>query len=400
MEIRNIENNVENNIRSILLDDVKSKNGITLIALIITIILMLILSGIVISLTLGDNGIFKLAKVASKNYINAAGDEEKEVNNLQNNIDNILNDDNKKYPTLASKVSVGDYVSYNPTKGVTDSKLLTYTSPVGTGMSHGNGCSKTDDNVDLSNGQTFTANSNIKWRVLSKNNETGEVVLISESPIQTDDGREFYISGAIGYLYAEQELNEICKIYGYGKGADTSKEFRYETGYIEEERETGTIKGSAAKSIDVNDINTITGYKPAARTSATHTIFYPTKTTEDGKSITTKTTTDENTENYYGTDYLSNSSAIYKMLFTNETNSNYSKYWLANRCKWDSENGGVNFFVQMLWDGKVGKKIVLGSWTGEWNVYVNSGLIRPIVYLKTNLQTTGQDENGVWMLAE
>lgn len=289
-------------------------------------------------------------------------------------------------------------MAYDPTKGVTDTNLLTYKSPVGTGMSHGNGCSTTDDGVDISGGQTYTANSNIKWRVLSTNKENGEVVLISEEPIKTDAGREFYISGAIGYLYAEQELNEICKIYGYGKGADTSKEFVYEIGYIEEEKETRTIKRSGAKSIDVNDINTVTGYKPPARTSGTHTIFYPTKATEDGKSLTKKVTTDKNTENYYGIDYLSDSSVAYKMLFINNTDSNYSKYWIANRCNWDSNDYGVDFFVQMLWEGKVGKKIVLGSWGELWNVYKNSGLIRPIVYLKPNLQTTGQDENGIWKL--
>ncbi len=42
----------------------KKQRGITLIALIITIILMLILAGVVLSLTIGKNGIFKTAKYA------------------------------------------------------------------------------------------------------------------------------------------------------------------------------------------------------------------------------------------------------------------------------------------------------------------------------------------------
>lgn len=43
-------------------------------------------------------------------------------------------------------------------------------------MSHGNGHSA----------QTFTANSNIKWRVLNVYYSSGEVTLISEIPLQTD----------------------------------------------------------------------------------------------------------------------------------------------------------------------------------------------------------------------
>ncbi len=44
----------------------ESNNGITLVALVITIILMIILAGIVLSLTLGENGLFKIAKYAEQ----------------------------------------------------------------------------------------------------------------------------------------------------------------------------------------------------------------------------------------------------------------------------------------------------------------------------------------------
>ena len=44
----------------------KNKNGITLIALVITIILLLILAGVVINLTLGENGIIKMTQVAKE----------------------------------------------------------------------------------------------------------------------------------------------------------------------------------------------------------------------------------------------------------------------------------------------------------------------------------------------
>ena len=40
--------------------------------LVITIIILLILAGITLNLTLGENGIIKMAEKAGKNYVNAA----------------------------------------------------------------------------------------------------------------------------------------------------------------------------------------------------------------------------------------------------------------------------------------------------------------------------------------
>lgn len=46
----------------------KRQNGITLIALVITIIVLIILAGVAISLTLGENGIFVRAKSSKTEY--------------------------------------------------------------------------------------------------------------------------------------------------------------------------------------------------------------------------------------------------------------------------------------------------------------------------------------------
>lgn len=46
----------------------KKKNGITLIALVITIIILLILAGVVINLTIGENGLFSKTKNSSIDY--------------------------------------------------------------------------------------------------------------------------------------------------------------------------------------------------------------------------------------------------------------------------------------------------------------------------------------------
>ena len=44
------------------------EKGITLVALVVTIILLIIISGISINLTLGENGIFNKAKKAKEEY--------------------------------------------------------------------------------------------------------------------------------------------------------------------------------------------------------------------------------------------------------------------------------------------------------------------------------------------
>ena len=53
----------------------RNENGITLIALVITIIVLIILAGIAISMTIGENGIFTKAKEAKRLQITAEAKE-------------------------------------------------------------------------------------------------------------------------------------------------------------------------------------------------------------------------------------------------------------------------------------------------------------------------------------
>lgn len=60
----------------------KGQKGITLVALVITIIILLILAGVTISLTLGPNGLFGMAKNAAGSYSNEANKEKNLANDL------------------------------------------------------------------------------------------------------------------------------------------------------------------------------------------------------------------------------------------------------------------------------------------------------------------------------
>lgn len=284
-------------------------------------------------------------------------------------------------------VKVGDYVSYNATDN------YSYVSPKGTGITHGNGSSD----------QTFKSSSDMKWRVLGKDTSTGEIILISETPIGN-----LTMNGAVGYLYAEQELNEICKIYGYGEGANKSKIFNYITGDLVEGTTIGTITESGARSISIDDINKLIGYAPSNESGFnygdiyTHSIYYPTVTTETGYSTSTENRSDQNTFYVYnGVDYLKNTEELYKILFRNMEDSGDIIYWLASRGVFnESSYVRTVFGIRYIKEGGVQCDFLSDSREDQYFEAPVSKSIRPIVYLKSTVKTNGKDSNGAWNIVD
>ena len=68
----------------------KSKRGITLIALVITIVVLIILAAVIINLSLGNNGIFNRAKRAAQEYSNTQDYEETAIAKYSNQIDSYV----------------------------------------------------------------------------------------------------------------------------------------------------------------------------------------------------------------------------------------------------------------------------------------------------------------------
>ena len=293
-----------------------------------------------------------------------------------------------KTKTLVSQVEVGDYVAY---KAGTNS----YTSKKGTGTTGGNG---------YGTPQTFTSNDNIKWRVLSK--ENNEVVLISEEPLQTDDNKNFYLNGAIGYLYAEEELNKICSIYGYGVGANTSKTFSYEVGDVVEGVEKRAYTGSGARSITVEDVNKICGVTPSTELDSnygkeyTKSIYYPTIKTETGYSESAASRTDKTTYyEYTGSDKISTTSNEYKVLFKNIGDTGNIFYWLASRYVYSSSSSS-SFLIRSVANGDVSHAEVSGGYSTHFFEHSSAIGVRPVVYLKSDIKTSGKDSSGAWTIIE
>ena len=72
----------------------KNKSGITLIALVITILVLLILAGVAIYLAIGENGLFNQTKIAVEKYKEAQNKEEEELQLVYNEIEGLNNKGN------------------------------------------------------------------------------------------------------------------------------------------------------------------------------------------------------------------------------------------------------------------------------------------------------------------
>ncbi len=71
--------------------DKTSATGITLVALVVTIVVLLILAGITITYVFGENGIFKLAQDAKDKTENAIEEEKDYINKIDNMVNEYMN---------------------------------------------------------------------------------------------------------------------------------------------------------------------------------------------------------------------------------------------------------------------------------------------------------------------
>ena len=420
----------------------KEAKGITLIALVITIIVLLILAGVTIATLTGDNGILKQADKAKTETTMG---EEKEAIGLAYNgakteklggviTAGDLNTQFTKNGTkatasgegtikvdfetgrsytldahgkieewidIAKYVKVGDYVDYNPTittkDGTTsvETSKLSYSSPIGTATEHGNGNSV----------QNFTATADTRWRVLSI--ENGVVELISENVIKTSDTEvkaNFILKGAIGYLYAERELNEVCKIFGYGYGADTAKGGSYTTGGPKDTLITGKVGETGARSITIEDINKKAGITEAdyttlnssygSITKPTSNVYYP---TVNGDSTTGKSTS-AGVKNLKYNSYSYNKSKIentdiQNMLFN-------GNYWLASRCIYNGLSDADFSVCDVYGDNTNTYGLCSGYSSYLYENTCSFCAVRPVVTLKSDIidVSTNYSTEGEWKL--
>ena len=361
----------------------KNSKGITLVALVITIIILLILAGISIS-ALTNTGIFQKAKDAKQKSEDAALDQNTKLDEYENEIDKYLPEQGGE--KLVDKVNggtikVGDYISYTPDQASTDDilqELATY--------SGSNTTSTLTQEIDKETG--------LKWRVLDV--KDGKVRLISDRP--TTSTIKLY--GAKGYNNAVYLLDKTCKtLYNNSKLASNVQNLKIEdiqdhlaydyTQYTNSNVDTGKYGGTKEYTTYKNYPNIFakekTGWVDGTQgtelsLSEQTTPINETKTTANEKIKITQTywykTMSEN-------DFDGENKEMYYKLFINN-GSNYPTYWMSSRCV-NATSGTAGFFVRRVYSGNVSALGLYHSSDGE---YSDDFAFRPCITLNSNVQIT------------
>ena len=280
-------------------------------------------------------------------------------------------------PVLADLVQVGDYVNYdassNGPKTFTSNDCLTGTSLSAT----------------ISTDQAFNSGAKSQWRVLSVDKKQGTVELMAADPT----AQAITLSAGDGFINAEDVLNSVGAIYGQGKGATGGRSIT-----IEDVEQYSSYDKTTYKNWNNiyygESINYISGnfYKEIKDGQGNVTGYEDIITAASSSSLVTMTQT------YYGysaQSYYSNST-IYNMIFKNSTSTSSNKtiYWLASPSV-DLGSNSCGFIMSVVYSGRMSNNQLYNS---NGNVFSPASRVVPVVSLESNIQTTGQDANGVWQL--
>ena len=248
---------------------------------------------------------------------------------------------------ITKHLKVGDYVNYVPTSKT----ITTDTSKTG-----------------YDSAQTLTTTANTKWRVLSIDKTTGEVLLITQGATNTDT--KVTLEGATGYLHGAEELNRICKEL-YSSGSLT------------------------ARSMTIEDLNKAVGYDPTTYYNYGKEYTYTSGTfytyEENGKTVTSETPKVASSSNsvtvkmrYYTYDPSGQNPIVANMLES-------SRGWLASPCV-NADSSAAYFVMCNVGSGNVNCNDLYRS-------YGNTGAptygLRPVISINSkdmlNLDETGKD---------
>ena len=241
----------------------KKNNGITLVALIITIIILLILAAVTIMSITGD-GIISKSRQAKDDYERSKQEEEGLLSGYLSKMDEVTGDNAISGSTTWTDNGDGTFTS---SYGITVA--------LGDKVAYDEGSGKTSS-VD----STFEM-KDMQWRILNIEDD-GKIKLISTQP--TDS--RFKFSEEISWINSEEKLDMLCNdLYANGNGV-------------------------IARSLKVEDINKLANYDPTTYSDYgslwrykynpdTNRIQYS-KSTDNGNTWTTYENTDDKSFSYPG----------------------------------------------------------------------------------------------------
>lgn len=309
----------------------ENNKGITLIALIITIIVMLILVAVTVR-TVVNSGLFKHAKDATEKWADAQ-ENEKNIGNgpitiggvTYNSIDEYLeslpnNSEDPETPEIPDRtgLSVGDYVAYTPDTA---------------GNYMGLGTSESEKAGSTSNSASgIPQDTTLVWRILSIN-EDGSVDIVSENPTS----QAVFFKGSIGFNNGVYLLNDLCaSLYSNSTLGVTARSMNLED--IEKKINSFGINDRNAYTFDEIQYGNTKIYSGSCSYSPDIYDYVGKTTTEESKDYYTTPTTNTHTkkgtltvqQTYYTFSSTSTSyfdDAIFnELIFGTDTG-----YWLASR---------------------------------------------------------------------
>ena len=207
----------------------RKMKGITLVALVVTVVVLLILAGVSLNLVLGENGIIKKAQEAAAQTDESSATESMSMYLTGLRLANVDGENFRLADYLSSNVGndgIEDFlnngdgyaqVAYKGYKYLVNLEDYTFEY---LGKTDGNGVNRhikqvlDNNNEDVPGIAMVEAGEleteDLGWKVLSVNND-GSVNLIANN----NTGFEVSLSGINGYTNGAKALNEICsKLYG------------------------------------------------------------------------------------------------------------------------------------------------------------------------------------------
>ena len=373
----------------------KGNEGITLVALVVTIVVLLILAGISLNLVLGENGIITRAQEARDKTEQARINSEKSINSLEQELSNYMNkidSENGGSGTAAdlSKYNIGDEVAY------------TYDTVSG-------GYSLTAAQSGYTSDQTVAQSSTtLKWKIINKDESKGTIDIVSAEPTSNT----VYFKGALGYNNGVYLINDICeKLY-----SNTAKGIKARSINLEDMEKHLTDAGFTARNAYKSEVTygtpkTYTSNKQypklyasqigAGITSTSVTQPDTVKTVdpykESSKGYTTPTAETSDTagdsgltvtQTYYN---IPINEANYGAAAAILANSNW--VWVASRYV-NTDSSYANFGLRVANTNMDGDHMFYSG--GSADDYDNR--VRPLVSLSSSVLTGEKDTNGAWTI--
>ena len=378
------------------MNKLKNKNGITLVALIITIIVLLILAMVSISLVM-NSGIINKSKTAVDKYSQEEVQEQIKLAYSEWQMGQYTGETRTAAEFMQAKLNsiygtgaVTDVTETNGTFEVTFANGKGYSYNVSTGTAakvvkwndNGNNTfthSETGQKVEV--GDTVYYNSGVaayegeganqgKWGILGV--ENGKLLIMSKENVATVElrGKQDYLTDGT------TKLNNACSSFKNPTYADS------------------------VRSVKVEDINKITGYTAPDPVTYTYTMVNgkvkrndqtsASSTTKfediNGKTLPTDSPIEVTVNSYsYGlTNYLTSGNKVHNLL---KDNNNY--YWLDS--PYVDAGTGYALWGFRLVDGSVSKFTLWDS--GYGTGYYSYG-VRAVVSLKSDIQLSESSSEG------